>query len=126
MLNDNIYIYAVTHNYDMGWDYHNKVGDKPTNLSITTPYTGQEITNGYNCPDHVTMVGNDRGIDHGTYIAIYTPDIGYVWSDGTIDSITVVLSIIPPNYLCFTANSDNSKVTIYLSLYYSTDPGRNF
>jgi len=51
------------------------------------------------------MTGQDRGTDAGTYVATYTPDNGYVWSDGTTESITVVLTIYSPSLEIWSPNA---------------------
>ena len=56
-------------------------------------YDGNEHNNGYRAPSGITMVGDDRGIKAGTYIAIYTPDKNYCWSDGTRTPVQVKMVI---------------------------------
>ena len=67
------------------------VGDKPK--SVTKQYTGEEISNGYSLPEGVNITGEDSGTDVGQYIAVYTPDIGYCWSDDSQVSVETTLTI---------------------------------
>ncbi len=67
--------------------------DKPTDLAVSTTYNGKVQTNGYDKPDGVVMTGDDRGKNAGEYSATYTPDENHVWSDGTREQVTVVLTI---------------------------------
>ncbi|MBR5341722.1 MAG: InlB B-repeat-containing protein [Erysipelotrichaceae bacterium] len=56
-------------------------------------YDGNEHNNGYRTPTGVTMVGENHGINAGTYVAIYTPDKNHCWSDGTRTPVQVKMVI---------------------------------
>jgi len=86
-------------------------GEKPFNTSPMPIYTGSVITNGYTCPEHVFMTGNDSGISCGTYVATYTPESGYCWSDGSSGSVTITLEIVRKE-LCVRGLYNNTKIKI--------------
>ena len=69
------------------------VVESATSAYVEVIYNGEVQDNGYHCPSGVEMVGEDRGINAGTYIAIYTPMPNYCWPDGTRVPITVTLVI---------------------------------
>ena len=71
------------------------VGAKPT-TSVSKLYNMAEQTNNYTTPSNVTMTGNNKGTNVGTYSAIYTPNSNYCWSDNSYGAVTVTLTIWAP------------------------------
>ena len=67
--------------------------NKPTETSVVKVYNGEVQDNGYKTPEGVKMTGSNSGINAGEYEATYTLLDNYVWSDGTTDQVTVVLTI---------------------------------
>lgn len=68
------------------------VGNKPR-TNIEYYYDGNIHSNGYNTPAGVIMTGLSYGTDVGNYRALYTPDLGHCWNDGSRDPVMVTLSI---------------------------------
>jgi len=54
---------------------------------ISLPYNGLE--QGLIPGNHSTMTGTSTATDAGTYTATVTPDAGYVWADGTANTIEI-------------------------------------
>ena len=68
------------------------VGNKPR-TNVEYYYDGNIHSNGYNTPAGVIMTGLSYGTDVGNYRALYTPDLGHCWNDGSRDPVMVTLSI---------------------------------
>ena len=65
----------------------------PNSSIVERTYNGQIQYNGYSKPSGVVMVGDDSGINAGTYVAVYTPDFNHCWSDGTYGPVSVTMVI---------------------------------
>ena len=68
------------------------VSGKP-NSHIEYEYDGRTHSNGYLPPQGIIKMGDDTGINAGTYVAIYYPDINYCWSDGSRNPVAVTMVI---------------------------------
>ena len=68
---------------------------KPEIVPVDTTYNGETQELNILTPLHTTRSGVFSATDVGSYIATFTPDSGYTWSDGTTDPVNINWNIVP-------------------------------